>query len=141
MIKMNESIFFVIIDVLSKWLKIKNPYSKIIAVSVGFTLLRMICEYIIDHLINKRQKKGEYNDLHEKQDEFAVYYKEAAKKLPKLKMDPIAVKQFKRDSEVLQSYVNEMYTYLTDAYNAKSDEEIDRTIESMRGLIERLESI
>lgn len=137
---MSDDIMFMIFDEICKGFKIKNPYSRIIKACISFVIVTMITEFIINKL--RKDDVTHYEDIHlyKKQCEFDKYYYQVRDKLPKIQIDPKVMNKFEKDCKELQNYIDELYTYLLEAYSASSVEEIDFTIESMKDLIKRLDN-
>ena len=137
---MNDDGIFIIIDTISDDFKIKNPYTKIIEVITIFVLISMLIELITKKVHSKKKTYDKYDSLYDKHREFDKYYEQVRDKLPKLQIDPIAMKKFEKDCKELQDYVDELYMYLLKAYNTTDVDEIDHIIVLMQKMIKRLDN-
>ena len=138
----HEKAISTIINSLTGYFKTKNPYTMIITFCLEYVLLDILMDFI-----KSKIKKDKYDDdtyifdddvLNKKRDEFDKWYKEAANKLPKLEIDPIILRRFKRESIQLQKYVDELYVYLNNAYSTDNINVIDDCIISVKDLINRM---
>lgn len=121
-----------------------NNGLKTIAFMAGLTVYTIAVIKIttkVNELNAESERKHTTDTISAKQDIFDHLYKEANKYMPQLDVDITDMEKFESDCAELQSYVNELFTYLNQAYNAITVEEVDRAIVSTKDLIKRLKMI